>query len=155
MQSFKSLSAAARTLVVVCILLVLILVFWAGSAVGYRQADFAFRWDRHYGDMFMGPGSPFGMRPMRGEIFQANGASGTIVAVNLPFIAVQSPNQTEKVLVVGTSTIIRIAHAVGSTTDMRVGAIVTAVGTPDAQGRIIVSFMRVMPFMSASTTPRW
>lgn len=164
MQYFKNLSVAARTLAVVCALLVIILIFWAGTAVGYKQAEFSYRWDRHYAEVFGGPGSPFasgGPRGMmggnitnmmyvgtpQGDASSSNGVAGTIVAVNLPSIAVKDPSRAERVILISTNTTIRRMHAVASSTELRVGDVITAIGTPDAEGRILASFVRIMPIL--------
>lgn len=156
MPSFKSLSAAARTLVIVCILLVLILIFWAGMIVGRKQADFSYRWDKHYVEVFGAKDSPFGMRSMMNGGMLTNGAAGKILAINLPSIAIQDPNHIEKAVIVNASTTVRYMHSTGSITNLAVGDFVIAVGTPDAQGRIVASYINIMPPMpfTAPTSTR-
>ena len=156
MQSFKSLPLATRTLAVVCTLLVLILVFWAGMAVGYREADFSNRWDRHYVEVFGGKSSPFfNMRvPAVGTSVLSNGAAGRVIAVNLPSFAIQDPNHTEKVILLNSSTTIRYLRDLGTTTNLGVGNFVVVLGSPDAQGRIVASYVRIMPPTDATSTRR-
>jgi hypothetical protein len=159
MQFFKHLSVAARTLAVVTTLLVLIIVFWAGTTVGRKQAEFGYRWDKHYVEVFDSKASPFAMRTrasgrpgMNDRASLPNGAAGKIIAVNLPTIAVLDPNNTEKVILITADTSIRRAHSEGTSTDLHVGDIVTAIGSPDAEGRILATFIRIMPLMSTTTT---
>ena len=160
MQSFKQLSPAARALTIVCTLLVLIIVFWGGMAVGRRQAEFGYRWDKHYFEVFDSSASPFAGRMMMfsrnmpvDSSTLPNGATGKVVAINLPTIAVIDPSNTEKVVVIQPDTSIRMIHSIASSTDLRVGDLITAIGSPDGQGRILATFIRIMPMMSTSSTP--
>jgi hypothetical protein len=157
MQSFKHLSPAARALTVVCTLLVLIVVFWAGTAVGRKQAEFGYRWDKHYFEVFDTKMSPFAGRMMAGRNMMfvdsstlPNGATGKVVAINLPTIAVLDPSNTEKVIVIAPDTAIRRIHSTASSTDLRIGDAITAIGSPDAQGRILATFIRIMPMSTSS-----
>jgi len=144
MQQFKS-SLLSRILVITGAILVVVLVFWAGLALGYKKAEFAYRWDTHYMDTFGGRGSPFVFKADGDDALPPNGAAGKVIAVNLPSVAVKGPDQAEKVILIASTTMIRNLHSIGSTTDIRVGDALIAVGSPDANGRIIATFVRIMP----------
>ncbi|HEX7724545.1 MAG TPA: hypothetical protein VF438_02295 [Candidatus Paceibacterota bacterium] len=160
MQFFKHLSAPARALAVISTLLVLILVFWAGMAVGHKQAEFGYRSDKNYVDVFYSKNSPFAGRPgsqnrigMMERDSLPNGAAGKIVAINLPTVAIIDPSSNEKVIMISAETIMRKGRADATSTDLRIGDIVTAIGSPDAQGRVLATFIRIMPLMSTTTAP--
>lgn len=143
----------SRIVIVIGAVLVAMLVFWAGLAVGYKQAEFSYRWDRHYAEVFGGKGSPFFMSFRHDgddQPFPPTGAAGTIVGVHLPSVAVKGPDQAEKVVLIGSSTQLRLLHGTASTTDLRIGSFLIALGQPDANGRIQATFIRILPPPSPS-----
>jgi hypothetical protein len=144
MKDFLQSSSFSRMISVLGILLAALVIFWAGTAVGYRQAEFSYRWSNHYTDVF-GGGSPFAFRPDADDLAAANGAAGKVVAVNLPQVTVKNPDQAEKVILISPATVIRRLHAVATTTDIRPGDVLIAIGSPDAEGRIVATFVRLMP----------
>lgn len=150
MKKFLESHWFARMTALLGILVVALIIFAAGVSVGYRKATFSQRWTAHYGDVFGGPGSPFFFARIDkdgdGDFMAAsNGAAGKVIAVRYPSVAVKGPNEVEKVVIVGTSTIVRQMRSQGSTTDIRVGDMMTAIGQPDDQGRIVATFVRILP----------
>ncbi len=155
MQSAKF----TRLIAVLGILVIALAIFWAGMAVGYRQAQFSSRWGDHYRETFGGPSSPF-MMPFsvsdNDDIRTANGAAGQVIGINLPRIAVKGPDEAEKIVVLGSDTVIRRFRDPATTTDIALGDMMIAIGSPDEQGRIVATFVRIVPpptGFSASNTP--
>jgi len=126
------------------ILLAALVIFWAGTAVGYRQAGFSYRWSNHYAEVF-GGSSPFSFRPDTDDLSAPNGAAGMIVAVHLPEVTVKDPDQAEKVILISSNTVIRRFHGIATTSDIRTGDVLTAIGEPDSEGRIVATFVRLVP----------
>ena len=145
MKDFFQSSLLSRMIVVLGILLVALLIFWAGTAVGERRSEFAGRWDDNYTGTFGGPGSPFAPGMNRDNTVAANGAFGTVVGVNSQLIAVKGPNEAEKIVVIGPDTVIRQFHSLATTSDIKVGQTMIAIGDPDSQGRISATFIRIVP----------
>jgi hypothetical protein len=138
------------------ILLAVLVIFGAGVFVGYRKADFSYRWSDNYYRDFGGPHSPFaptGTSDADDNAPTPHGAFGTVIGVNLPNFAVKGPNEAEKVIVIGPQTVIRSMHNLGTTTDIKMGQSVIIIGEPDDQGQINASFVRIMPPPPPSSYP--
>ncbi len=147
-KAFIGYSLVSRIIVVLAILLIGLIIFWAGAAVGWRQAQFSCGWDSHYAEVFGGPGSPFDIKPDQDDISVANGAAGQVIAINFPVIAVKGPDQVEKAIVLEPKTVIRFGRRTATTSDISLGDVLVAIGSPDKSGRIIASFVRIMPLLN-------
>jgi hypothetical protein len=137
------------------ILLAILVIFGAGVFVGYRKADFSYRWSNNYYQDFGGMHSPFapmGMSDGDDNAPTPHGAFGTVIGVNLPTFAVKGQNEAEKVIIIGPQTIIRSMHNLGTTTDIHTGQSVIIIGEPDAQGQVIASFIRIVPASPSATS---
>ncbi|MDB5238868.1 MAG: hypothetical protein JWO00_203 [Candidatus Parcubacteria bacterium] len=150
MKTFMESSWFNKLIAVFGILVVALAIFWLGTVVGSRHAEFSSRWSNHYAENFGGMRSPFAMpsgsgSPGDDRLDASNGAVGTVMSVNLPNIAVKNQSEAEKVIVVGSTTIIRKMRSPATVTDIRVGDFLVTVGTPDDQGRIVATFVRIMP----------
>ncbi|MES2314349.1 MAG: hypothetical protein V4524_00205 [Patescibacteria group bacterium] len=121
-----------------------IIIFGAGIFVGHRVTEFSYQWSSNYSREFGGPRSPF-----FGDIDDGpsmpHGAFGAVIGVNFPSFAIKGPLEAEKIILIGTSTLLRSLHGPASTTDIHVGSAVIVIGEPDAQGRISASLIRIVP----------
>ncbi len=135
----------SRIVSVLGMLLAALVIFGAGVFVGYRKADFSYRWSNSYYRDFGGPYSPFNMSDADDNAPSAHGAFGTVIGVNLPSFAVQGPNEAEKVIIIGPQTIIRNMRNPATTTDIHMGQSVIIIGEPDNQGQIDASIIRIVP----------
>ena len=150
MNDSPKLASTSRLIAILCVLLAVLLVFWAGTAVGYREARFSGDWENNYARQFGGPGSPFVPQGLGDDSFMsAHGAFGQIVGVRLPEIVVKGAAESEKTVTVNSGTVIRHLHALATTTDLAPGETVIVIGEPDDKGDIQASLIRIMP---ASTT---
>lgn len=134
-------------------LLIALIVFAAGVMVGYRKAEFSYHWETHYADMFGGSASPFAITGDTDDnVPTSHGAFGQVVAVDLPTLTVKGPREAEKIIIIGPDTAIRRFRNSASTTDISVGQSVVVIGTPDDEGRIEATLIRIMP-PEATGTP--
>ncbi len=121
-----------------------LIIFGAGIYIGHKATAFSYQWGANYAREFGGPRSPFG-----GEIDDApsmpHGAFGAVIGVNFPSFAIKGPHEAEKIILIGTSTLIRALRAEASTTDIHVGSAVIVIGEPDDHGRINATLIRIMP----------
>jgi hypothetical protein len=146
MKEFFASSVFAHLTRILAILLIALVIFWAGMAVGYRKAQFAYHWDDHYADQFGGAHSPFATPPGMTDPDtspDSHGATGEIVTVSLPVVVVKGQDEPEKEILIGTSTPIRRYHDVVASTTLRAGDTVVVIGEPNDQGQIQASFVRV------------
>lgn len=125
------------------IVLVAMVIFYAGITVGFHKASFGHAWGENYE-------RNFGMmqnRPMFGQdnFPNANGAIGKIIKITLPTIIVQDRDNIEKVILIKSDTQIQKLRENITTNDLKVDDSIVVIGTPNGQGQIEAKFIRIMP----------
>ncbi len=131
--------------------IVLMFVFRAGMAVGYRQAFFSYRWGENYHRNFAGPRGGFGKDFFNERTFtESHGVYGTVVRVDGSAIIVRGRDTTEKIIQVGEDTIITRFREKIKSTDLVVDDPVVVIGNPNDTGEIEAKLIRVLP-VSTST----
>jgi len=139
-----------RVLAAIGFVIIALVIFDAGVAVGFHKASFAHDWEENYTRNFGAPGS-FGL-PARG-IPNPHGAAGTIVSVDLPTFVIAGPNENEKIIRIDDDTIIRNNAGMMDADDIEAGTFATVIGAPQSgTGEITARLIRIMP-EPASTTP--
>ena len=135
---------AFRILCGVGIVLVALLIFYAGVNVGFHKASFGHSWGENYERNFgFGPDHPL----LGNDNFpNANGAIGKIIKIELPTIIVQDKDNTEKVILLNSDTNIEKTATAIQSSDLSINDFVVVVGSPNDQGQIEAKFIRVMPF---------
>jgi hypothetical protein len=147
MKEFIKTQSYKKLITVIAIILGTLIVFSAGMRVGFRQASYSYQWNDSYARQFGGLRSPFMM--MRGgdrdDPRVSHGAAGTVVAIRLPSVVIKGPSESEKIILISTSTTIRQFHDLAASTTIRVGDTLVVLGAPDPQGQIHASLIRIMP----------
>lgn len=139
--------------------IVLLLVFQAGMAVGFRKANFSFRWAENYHQNFAGPrGGFFGdfRRDFEGKDFiEAHGVFGSIIKIDDSTLVVKGANNIEKTVLLKDDTTIERLRETIKPSDLKVDDNVVVIGSPNDSGQIEAKLIRVMPASPAgvSTTP--
>ena len=135
---------STRILVGIGVVIVALLIFSAGVAVGFHKASFGHAWGENYE-------RNFGIRPDR-PIFgednfpNANGAIGKKIKIQLPTIIVQdNKDNAEKVVLIKDNTQIQKMMKSIKMGDLSVDDFVIVIGSPNDQGQIEAKFIRVMP----------
>jgi len=126
------------------IVVMALIIFQAGVAVGFRKASFI----HHFGDNYY---RAFDARPgqfsvmLRGDSVAAHGAAGRIVSISLPTFVVSGPDDLEKIVVVQDDTLIR--HPGGNLTveDLRVDNFVVVLGESNDNAQIEAKLIRILP----------
>jgi hypothetical protein len=125
------------------IVVVALLIFYAGVTVGFHKATFGRAWGENYERNFgFGPDHPL---LGKDNFPNANGAIGKIIKIELPTIIVTDKDNTEKVILLDTNTQIQKMKENIATTDLNVNDFVVVIGSPNEQGQIEAKFIRVMP----------
>jgi hypothetical protein len=146
-QKFLRSPVFFRTLTTILGLVVAGIVFQVGFIVGFHEASFEVRWQANYGRNFAGPlGNP---ADLDDRLPNPHGAFGTVTSVEFPTFTIVGPRETEKVIRMGSSTILRSGFDTVSTDAVRVGEEAVVIGTPNNQGEIDATFIRLAP---ATTT---
>ena len=146
-EDFVKAFESKTTLKILCgvgIVLIALLIFYAGVNVGFHKASFGRAWGENYERNFgFGPDHPM----LGNDNFpNANGAIGKIINIELPTIIVQDKDNTEKVVLLKTDTAIEKAMASIQPSALSVNDFVVVIGSPNDQGQIVAKFIRVMPF---------
>jgi len=131
-------------------LIIALVIFEAGVAVGFHKASFASRWQDNYARNF---GDPRRMIVLPGGVPNPNGAFGTVESVALPTFVVDGKGEPEKTVVIGDDTLIREGDAAGAPSDVVPGAMVVVIGSPADDGAVAAQLIRIFPAAPASPAP--
>ena len=146
-MDFKTFIASERFtkgLIIVGLILAALVVFQAGIAVGEHRAGFSYRGGENYYRVFGNPQDPMsGM--FNEELSEGDGTVGKIISVHLPSFVVEDNDQTEKTVLVSTSTTIRNLRDATSSTALSPGEYVIVIGDPTENSEIDARFIRLLP----------
>lgn len=118
-------------------LFILLLVFRAGVAVGFRESSFAHR------SLTARDRDP---RPFFSDDFpQTHGGVGKITAVQLPSLTIETPEGVQKIVLLTASTSIRMASGTSSPGSLSIGKYIIVLGMPDQNGTIEARALRELP----------
>lgn len=153
----KDIAAFAKShrfisvLTVIGFLIIAIVVFEAGVAVGFRKASFASHWQDNYARNF---GDPRQMVVLPGGTPNPNGAFGSVESVSLPTFVVDGKGEPEKMVLITDSTVIREGNVVGTSTDIVPGANVVVIGSPSDDGVVEAQLIRILPGQASDAPAR-
>jgi len=154
-NDFLKLPKTKTFLWVLCGILVILVAFGLGLAVGYRRAIFASEFGAHYyRGMYGDPsGQPFiglmGVGPTT-----VHGVSGEVIDVSSGTISVREVDGNEESVLVSSHTPIREMNNDISAQDIEPYDQIVVIGQPDANGEVEARFIRVFEASSSPpTTP--
>jgi len=126
-----------KGLVAGLILIILLLVtFRVGMAIGYRRALFANSWGTNYERNLFG----------RRELMKSHGTIGKIIKIDKDSIVVADPDDNiEKSVLLTKDTVIKKLADTITAADFKVNDRVAVIGSPNALGQIEAKLIRVMP----------
>lgn len=135
-------------LIVLGAFIVLLLVFKAGVFVGYKKAQFSYRWGENYHRNFAGPrggffgdfGRDFGDR---GDFINAHGTFGSVIKVDGNTIIVKDKDNVEKTVLISDNTVINKSRETIKVSDLKVDDSIVIIGSPNEQGQIEAKLIRV------------
>lgn len=134
-------------LIVIGILAIVSFIFQAGMFVGFRKASFFCDWGENYKKNFGQPRSDFrGM--MKRDMPNSNGVIGEVVEVSLPSILVAGDDGVEKIVNIGSRSLIRKFRDDVSADTIKIGDSVLVVGSPAKGGMIDARLIRIMPTLT-------
>ncbi len=122
---------------------IMLLIFQAGVAVGYRKAMFKGRFGDTYSRAFGGKEGKFAV--FLGDDMNAHGAAGKIISVNFPTFVIKDPEEVERVIRVESDTEIRRFRDTATTTDLVSDEFVVVIGEPNDDAEIVAKLIRIMP----------
>jgi len=128
------------------VLVIALIIFSAGIFVGYTKATFSKDMDDVYRQGFTDPGSPFAPFMHYSDDISSHGIVGQIVSTNLPTsIMIKGGQNAEQIVALSPETTVRIFHTLATTSDIKTGDQAIVIGTPNEQGEIEASFIRIIP----------
>ena len=147
-ESSSRIQLITRIICAIGIIAAIIVVFLAGESFGYRRAEFSYNFGENYNRMFEGRGmKPVGPLPFPQDNMFTNvhGAYGTIVKVALPTIVIAGDDGIEKTVIINNNSIIKEFRNSISSTTIRVGDMITVLGSPNENGQILATLIRIIP----------
>jgi hypothetical protein len=128
--------------------IVLFLVFKAGVFVGYKKAQFSYRWGENYHRNFAGPrggffgdfGRGFGDR---GDFINAHGTFGSVIKIDGTTVIVKGRDDIEKTILVPDDAAIRRGRESIKVSALKVDDKIVVIGSPNEQGQIEAKLIRV------------
>src|SRR3989338_9546749 len=127
-------------------LIILLLVFKAGMAVGFKKANFSIQWGQHYNQNFAGPRDNFLLRTFGPDKYtEANGAFGKILQINKDDLIMTGAGNVEKIILLNDHSIIRAQKREIELTELRIGDNIVVIGEPNENGQIEAKLIRIMP----------
>jgi hypothetical protein len=153
-NKFFQLKTFRTGLIVIGALIVLLLVFKAGVFVGYKKAQFSYRWGENYHRNFAGPRGGFFGDFRRGfgdsDYINAHGTFGSIIKIDPSIgpgqaatLIVKGSDNTEKTILVSDKTTIASRREAIKINDLKVDDRIVIIGSPNEQGQIEAKFIRV------------
>jgi hypothetical protein len=124
-------------------LIVLLAVFWFGMVIGEKRADFRNNWGENYGKFFGEPRRGFFGELPGGGPGNPFGNAGTVLSVKDNVIVAKSSDNSEKTILVSSSTVIMERDGRSDIGEIRPGELVVAIGSPNGSGQIEAKFIRI------------
>ena len=133
--------------------IVLLLVFGAGVAVGLQKASFSYRWGENYQRNFGGPRGGFLGMPMDRDFINGHGIAGSVLKIDGATLVIKGEDNVERTIVTSDKTIVRNRDETVQAADLKVDDRVVVIGSPNSQGQIEAKFIRVLPASSPAPMP--
>ncbi|MDD5626122.1 MAG: hypothetical protein PHG83_03080 [Patescibacteria group bacterium] len=141
---FQSKSFQIITWSIAAIILFL-LIFNLGMIVGFRKANFSYKWGENYHQNFAGPRGGF-FRDFGGRDFiEPHGVFGQIIKIEGSTLIIKSPDNVEKTVIVKDDTVIERFRETIKLADLKIDDQIVVIGEPNTSGQIEAKFIRIMP----------
>lgn len=127
------------------LLILLLVVFRAGLAVGFRKADFSYRWSDNYHRNFAGPAQGFRGGLEGRDYLEAHGIIGQVIKVDGANLVIRGKDNMERIITVATDTPVNYFREMKKAGDLKVNDFLIVIGEPDGAGQISARFIRLLP----------
>jgi len=139
--------------IAIALFAVFLLVFKIGVFVGYKKAQFSYRWGENYQRNFAGPRRGFFGNIKRGfedkDFINAHGTFGEIIKIDTAtsseksILIVKGKDDAEKTIIISNKTIIIKGRDAVKSNDIKVDDRIAVIGSPNEQGQIEARLIRV------------
>ena len=148
MEQVKEVLKKSKIKWVICtigFIVVALLIFQAGMFVGFERASFSFQiGDQYFRQMNGMPNDHF-LGINRSDFENSHGTAGKIISIELPKIVVAGKDNTEKTVLISTSTDIRGFKDTIKPEDLKINDFVTIIGMPNNNAEVVADLIRIMP----------
>ena len=155
-QSKKDIFQSSKfktVLIILALAIVVLAVFQAGMFIGFKKASFSNNWGDNYYRAFGKPqGDPRMMGfPREGMGFtESHGVAGRVLKVIPPRLMIEGQDRVEKSVFIKEGTVIRRFRDNIDISKVRADEFAIVLGSPNSNGEIEASFIRLMPPLPAS-----
>ena len=116
-----------------------------------EKARFSYNFGQSYVRNF---GEPrLGSLPSDRDFINAHGSTGQIIKINGNTITIKDSESVEKNIVVSAQTVIRNMRQDVQISSLQINDFVVVLGSPDSQGQVNASLIRVLPSPAAMSAP--
>lgn len=133
--------------IVIGALIILLFAFKVGVFVGYRKAQFSYRWGENYHRNFAGPRGGFFSDIRRGfsdkDFIDSHGIFGSVIKVDGNIIIVKGKDDIEKTILVSDETAIRKGREEFNALDLKIDEQIVVIGSPNDEGQIEAKLIRI------------
>lgn len=126
-------------------LIVIFLIFKAGMLVGFKKADFSYKWGENYHRNFGGPRGGFFKDFSEKDLIDGHGTFGKIIKIEGSALTIKGPNDIEKAVKISKKTTIKRFMDNIKPTDLKTDDLVVVIGKPNDAGQIEAELIRLMP----------
>lgn len=146
------------TALAVGVVIISLISFTGGVAVGFHKARFSYRFGENYERNFMGPRmgdrGPGGMmKDFEGRGFRnAHGIAGQIISISENNIVIKDRNGQENTVTVSDKTLIKSGSSNIKITDLKADERIVVMGQPGDNGTIYADLIRVFDGVSSSNS---
>ncbi len=135
------------------VIIILLLVFELGKIVGFKKANFSYRWGENYHQNFGGPREGFFKDFSGRDFIGAHGVFGQIMKIDGSTLVIKGQDDVEKIVLVNDKTVIERFRETVKITDLKVDDYIVVIGEPNDAGQIEAKFIRIMPSPSPTSSP--
>ncbi len=140
--------------------IILLIAFKIGTFVGFKKANFSYKWGENYHQNFAGPRGGFFrdfgggfLKDFEGRDFiDAHGVIGQIIKIDpstssgqAATLVIKGKDNVEKIILIEDSTVINRLRETIKPSDLKVDDFIVAIGDPNDAGQIVAKLIRLLP----------
>ena len=133
----------------IAVLIIFLTGLKAGTFIGFRKANFSYRWSDNYQRNFAGPKDGFFVNFRddfkNRDFIQSAGVFGQIIKIENDKLIIIGKNNAETIVLITDKTIINRFQETISVADLKIDDAAVIIGEPNNAGQIEAKLIRVMP----------
>jgi len=117
--------------------------------IGFKKANFSYRWEENYHQNFAGPkkgfiaelGRDFGNQ----DFIESHGIFGQIIKNESSSLVIKGPDNIEKIVLLNNDTIIKLQKQTVTKSELITNQYLVIIGEPNESGQLAAKFIRLLP----------